>query len=1201
MNSLNLEILVATPIHDIVKDVDQIFTILINEIQNYLGLNAINTNVIINITDDLSEDSKNFFDLGVRRNLINNQSQIEISKKFLKFLQLILLREAYLCFVPYEVRGKEIIQIVIHEIIENDLYKLEVMNEWKTLIRSKIINYDYLSAQFDKLNKFFKLEATERTQSPTQFFFEFIRRNISLIQDKMDDFYYLIFEEFIYKTSKSLYNDDIVETIRILIYIFYNVKLFKNYKEYEEYFQEFKEKGIISTNLSKRKFSENLRWINKSTIISPSFQPIYHKLNITVVFSILKFNPILHRKDIYNIINRIPFLHNPVFTRNGFSEEIRCHFIIPKIYLKDLLKFFENLNNFGYIINKECSIWKEHNNILNLNYFREFFKDLRKIINPNHKDYDNRCELKFSKLYGDPHKTNALNLLEWLIFERVGQIGITGFGFERREVTLQSLKDELLNHIESERGLISNLRASLSIFYESSRLKKELFDFLETNKRFGFFYVVEMLQRILTSLDLFERIIKENPEIKNLVKLQEFLRSHQFSRLIEENLSFKSKEIQSIVFRDIIPLYFKLFQEYGTLKEKFGHFYKFFESCRKLKIFSIDSMIEIIKNETLIEKIYYTKELKLKQSFEKFKPYKITNQKIDSIFKKFIETDLITPELINTIFVSSFAKYHPILLLKDTKRVNNQIEKIIKFFPRVFLERMRNLFNNESIIMIFMYFLNIKEKSLFSSILYNVFKEDLISFKRYFTSGLVPFVLIKNFYDFDRNEFFYTKDLFEQSFLYIQKVLGDSQYPFQEIKTASQEKFLSKEKNILNLVKEVDRRVSYEQPDFNINRINKLTEFYKNLNNILLDPERFKISQQAQFFKVYIKSIKFIPAFQVFGLSQYFLYIHPSNIDEIDFKHLLINTFQFIKHPTIIDDTNSFLIKYIFPYSNPNVKHLNWYTKTKRIIREYCLFSVKKIYQILNFNNNLSVNGWNYDSNRFKIFMQNILFNPDYKIEFFKLREFNMRKPSDQDFLGSDSTYFQALSEIFTRRSIDLKSFLGTRKYSFIKNIATLLTKNLIFPYISLRNLDFQDKIYIILPNVKEELNSNIIKIFNFFNYGFIYEIEGEYYIYGFTEQIKFENGLMIKLYFPQCEIDEFLELFDRLFEYLEINNYIVLTDLTDGKNLLKDIYRDSSFLDSYNPLINLKWNEKDKIWMNHKLFTEKFEKIYPDLFFGAS
>ena len=34
----------------------------------------------------------------------------------------------------------------------------------------------------------------------------------------------------------------------------------------------------------------------------------------------------------------------------------------------------------------------------------------------------------------------------------------------------------------------------------------------------------------------------------------------------------------------------------------------------------------------------------------------------------------------------------------------------------------------------------------------------------------------------------------------------------------------------------------------------------------------------------------------------------------------------------------------------------------------------------------------------------------------------------------------------------------------------------------------------------------------------------------------------------------------------------------------------------SYNPLKNLQWNGKDKTWMNHKSFTEKFEKIYPDL-----
>jgi len=421
MNNLNLDILIDTPKETIIKDVIQIFSNLLNEIQNYLGLEAINPKVTIVITDELKKSSKNFFSLGVRRKLINNQFQIEISEMCLKFLRIILLREAYLCFVPDELREKEIIQIVIHEIIENDLSKLEEMGEWKTLVRNNIINYDFLSSQFDKLNKFFKLEATEKTQSPTQFFFEFIRRNVSLIQDMMDSFYDMIFEEFIYKTSKSLFNDEILETIRILAEIFYQIKFFKNYSDYEYYFEEFIEKGTISTNLSKRKFKENLRWINNYTIISPSFRINWHRINTALIISFLKFNPTLNRSDIYDVLNTIPFLHNPVFARKGFSEEIYCTFVIPAVYLKDLINFIENLYNSNYIINKECYLWEFQENFLNLNYFREYFKDLRKIINPNHKNYDNDLEIKCSNLYGEPHKTINLSLLDWLIFEKVSQ------------------------------------------------------------------------------------------------------------------------------------------------------------------------------------------------------------------------------------------------------------------------------------------------------------------------------------------------------------------------------------------------------------------------------------------------------------------------------------------------------------------------------------------------------------------------------------------------------------------------------------------------------------------------------------------------------------------------------------------------------------------------------------------------------------
>ncbi len=90
----------------------------------------------------------------------------------------------------------------------------------------------------------------------------------------------------------------------------------------------------------------------------------------------------------------------------------------------------------------------------------------------------------------------------------------------------------------------------------------------------------------------------------------------------------------------------------------------------------------------------------------------------------------------------------------------------------------------------------------------------------------------------------------------------------------------------------------------------------------------------------------------------------------------------------------------------------------------------------------------------------------------------------------------------------------------------------------------------------------------------------------------------MIEIWFPKCELDEFFNVFDLLFQYLEIKYYVILTDLVNGKKLLKSVYGSLNFLKKYNPLLNLKWNAKDNIWMNHKLFNEKFEPLYPDLIF---
>ncbi|MFX0029515.1 MAG: hypothetical protein ACFE8B_09915, partial [Candidatus Hermodarchaeota archaeon] len=199
-------------------------------------------------------------------------------------------------------------------------------------------------------------------------------------------------------------------------------------------------------------------------------------------------------------------------------------------------------------------------------------------------------------------------------------------------------------------------------------------------------------------------------------------------------------------------------------------------------------------------------------------------------------------------------------------------------------------------------------------------------------------------------------------------------------------------------------------------------------------------------------------------------------------------------------------------------------------------------------------------------------------------------------YFGPSTSEYKALIKLFNRNSLDIKSYIGTRNYDIVNAIKFLMNNKLIFPYLKLQNLNLHNKVNIILLDLKPSLIPNIIKIFSYFNYGFIYHIQGEYFINGFSKEIKFENGLMITLYLPIHEHNDFITLFYELFEHLKIDRYIIVYGLINGSILLNSIFNS---LDSYFPLKNLIWSEKDMIWLNHKLFTEKFEKIYPDIFYN--
>jgi len=1206
MTRLNLEFLINTSLEDILSNLNDIFEKLIQEIKSYLNLDLTYSSIkAIYCGEDKAFDSleEDFYKLGVKETLKNNSLTIYISSNYVKFIRIILLREAYKCFIPSEIKDNETINIFINQKVEIDLQKSELIQNWIDLKRVSVISYDFMEAEFDRLDKFLRQESTERRPTPIQFLFSYLRKNIELsgateeffFSLEKKGFYDRIFEEYTRKYNARIYPDEILETIRIITKIFYKVKSYRSLLEYKEFFKEFKESNYIQTYLSLKKFTENMQWIKKNTFIAPTYQLNWFALEIKLVTCFIQFHPQIETRKIYMFVKQLPFFTIPTFSKNSFGIEIIGYFLFPKVYLKDIIGFLKKLELDGFIIKKRVYINVSAGNSINLNCVRS--KNF--ILSPDKRDYKTDYEVDFTFPYGKGILKSNLSLFDWFLIDRIRNISITGLGFERRSEAINNLKSDIINEIESQRKLIKKVKDNLNKIHNNIDFRNTVLNVIDNNQSYGFFYIKQIINDYKTVIDLVIKILKENPSIKNYFQFQEFTRNYGLSKVIEDNIILIN--LKKDIIKDLISLFFKSKKSLVEKVEEYDNFYNLFECFYDLKLFSLDTIKSIIVDNTLIQKIFQSKEEKLKKKYESYKIYKITNQLIEQRLDYFLNNKppVIHPNLLNTIAIAPLlAKYYPVLIIKDTDETREGIEKIKWLFPRVVIVKMFEYNTNDIFIFLRLLMPNLKskEKFLLFSILFNLFKNNIIMSKSFLYQVFTENFSRKDFYDLEREDFFYTEDLFEQYYSNVQFKFNDINEPIKESQSNIPEYFWEKKTHFSSLFNKVEKRISKENINLNFSNLNKLLDYNKNLVKNIVNLDGFKHQKNEFFFINYIKAIKFIPSFQSFGFGGYYLYFYPIDLDKMDFRHFLHNSFQKIKFPANIDNSNSFLIKFIWPFRNPNNKLLNWIVKSKKSIREYCLFFIKKVFQIFHFNYNLSINEWDLDPNRFKIYFQNILFNPNYNLKIPKLKEFNFGDLILSEYFTPESQEYKALTHLYNWKSIDIKSYLGTRNYTMINHIIELLDKKLIFPIISLKNIDLKEKIYIILPNVKKEHIETILKIFSFFNIGYIYEIEGEYYIKAFPEEIKFENGLMIKLYLPDCQLDEFELLFDLIFKYLKIEHYVILNDLVDGKSFLKSIYGSLDFLKSYNPLKNLIWNNKDKRWMNQKLFTKKFEKIYPSL-----
>ncbi|MFX0074724.1 MAG: hypothetical protein ACFE96_04745, partial [Candidatus Hermodarchaeota archaeon] len=537
MKELNFDFLINIPLDELVENIKTTFEKLIKEIKTYLNLEPIDSKIDISIHEEKLVDSypsTDVFSIGVKRFYDTDTLIIRINKKFLKFIPIIILREAYKCFIPLQVSNLNIIDIFINQKVAIDLEKLESIKEWNTLIAEKLIDFEFISKEYNRLENFLKRESLETVESPFIFFFKYIRKNIQIINEKEHDFYNAFFEEY---QNQFLLNDEIIETIYILVKIFYKVQYYTAFLDYQNFFKEFKKKGILDTNLSLNKFTENMLWIKQFSTISPSYMVNWQALNISSINCYMKFNPILRRSEINQIINELPFFVILKECRYSFAYETDGFFVIPNRYFLDLKEFLEKMVDSGYILQIKFTNLEKAESFVNLNYFREFHNE-KTLVNRDNRLYENKYEIKNIQNYGKGQKVK-LTLLDWLIIDRIRYYSQTGFNFERRAGTLKILKSDLMNEVISQRKFITDLKSNLLIFHSSSVLLDAFLKLLKTNDSFGFFYIKRMLTNYNVVFDLVRKILKNNSSIKSVSDFYGYVKRLGISYSIEDNIIFK--------------------------------------------------------------------------------------------------------------------------------------------------------------------------------------------------------------------------------------------------------------------------------------------------------------------------------------------------------------------------------------------------------------------------------------------------------------------------------------------------------------------------------------------------------------------------------------------------------------------------------------------------------------------------------------
>ncbi|MHA1146908.1 MAG: hypothetical protein ACTSR8_01540 [Promethearchaeota archaeon] len=1143
---------------------------------------------------NIEEFSESIFNFGVERKYEENTNKLislTIDSKYAKFLSFLLLREAFYCFIPPLCLKNDYVPFFINEIIEIILHRDSNLNEWKKLIRSNTDTYEYFKGEFYRIEKFFKLKGTRPENNGIPYTIQYIREHSETLERKQD-FFDPMFNSRQYKISKNLYNDDIVETLRILFLLFSNEKTYRSQIEYIELFKKYKRENKIESYMGNKKFARNFRWIRDNTEIAPSYDLNKYYFGYANYFVQITYHPKLTYIQAIRTLKFIPYITGMQYSFEGFSINIMISIMLIDIYKKDFFSLLDSLKEEGIISSYSFVRIEINANLLNLNYFREFHNRDR-ILSRMMPEYRKQYEIAYYFNH-QPERVSfrPFSLLEWYVYDRCWRWSTTGFSFSDKSKTLSDIRNDLRAYKWNHIRFRAELQAQAKKIYADKKIQDLLENFILRNKGSGFYIVLEKINHLLKLMEIFLEH-RELSTITNLSDLKRYFQKNPFSFILEDNLNL-THEVKKTLYGELFPLYCESKEEFSRFILRLQTVKNFLNACNNLKILDLEDIIKVGKNKSYLSHILESQKEKFKKLKPLFSRRGVRMENIDAIINRFLapHPPIINPYMVSTIVVSPFSPTLFTFLFDRPKEIGLFYKKLIPYVPKSWLK----IDKKKAILDTYTIGLTNKEKIIFISALNSMFEQ--LKGRRYFFSGFFISYRLIDYYDLIDKSYVYISSLYKQIRLSITDTLKD----IRGIQKITIPDIIAKplfllDKDLEDFYNEVSERKENEQIDLSLTSLNSLKDFYHNFSDIFKDYDSFKQFSQSETFQKYIYKIKVLPIFQRFGISKYYTLIRPISISDLDLRLLLQNNFISLKTPLNIGETCSLYMKNIFPHQSPNLGYINWLSKSKKNISEYCVFFPKKIHNVFHFDTSLGPDGWYSSKSSFKYHVQRVLFDKSYKRDLSKLKTISVDNIPEDILIEPTNELYKDYLSVYNPISNDLINKL--QEEDFFLKFKRLLDNDLIIPQFSLKKLGLTEKFYFFFPNLEISAKEKLISIFSFFNLCQIFEIQGHFFIFG-EEEIIFEEGLFIKLYYPDLQFSEILQVFLQVFEALELPQTGLISDLGKVHHNLYTFFENKEelkiYLNDYNLLKNLHWNSFDKKFNNLKFFDEFFTPIYQPL-----